>query len=37
MNDLSAYIPEMIETRRYLHRIPEIVRRQSNIPLNDKN
>ena len=24
MNDLSAYIPEMIETRRYLHRIPEI-------------
>ena len=24
MNDLSTYIPEMIETRRYLHRIPEI-------------
>ena len=24
MDDLSAYIPEMIETRRYLHQIPEI-------------
>ena len=24
MTDLSAYIPEMIETRRRLHKIPEI-------------
>ena len=24
MTDLSAYIPEMVETRRRLHRYPEI-------------
>lgn len=24
MADLNAYVPEMIKTRRYLHRIPEI-------------